>query len=106
MRLFVADPSEGSRHNRGCAVDLTLIDLESGEPVLKTGGYDEFSARSYPDYPGGTSLQRWHRELLRSVMERNGFTVYEWEWWHFDFGGWREYPILDATFEELEAGAR
>ena len=101
QRMFVADPSQGSRHNRGCAVDLTLYDLATGRPVQMTGGYDEFSDRSYPDYPGGTSLQRWHRELLRRTMEAEGFTVFETEWWHFDFNSWREYPILNVPFEQL-----
>jgi D-alanyl-D-alanine dipeptidase len=108
QRIFVADPSQGSRHNRGAAVDLTLYDLRTGRPVEMPGGYDEFSNRSYPYYPGGTSLQRWHRALLRRVMEAEGFTVYEAEWWHFDFNDWRRYPIGTATFEEIErnAGAR
>ncbi len=101
MKHFVADPSLGSRHNRGCAVDLTLVDRSTGEEVEMPGGYDEFSARSHPGYPGGTSLQRWHRELLRSAMERNGFRVYEWEWWHFDFEGRHEFPILDVPLESL-----
>ena len=98
---FVADPSKGSRHNRGCAVDLTLYDLKTGKPIQMPGGYDEFSDRSYPDYPGGTSLQRWHRDLLRSAMEAEGFNVYEAEWWHFDYKDWRQYPIMTRTFEEL-----
>ena len=75
-KIFVADPSKGSKHNRGCAVDLTLYDLATGKPVKMVGGYDEFSPRSFPDYPGGTSLERWHRELLRRAMEAQGFTVY------------------------------
>lgn len=66
------------------------------------GGYDEFSPRSYPDYPGGTSRQRWHRELLRATMEAQGFTVYDVEWWHFDHGDWRDFPILNLTFDELD----
>ncbi|HYN80529.1 MAG TPA: serine hydrolase, partial [Gemmatimonadaceae bacterium] len=60
-KLFVADPSKGSRHNRGAAVDLTLYDLNTGQPVEMVGTYDETTDRSYPEYPGGTSLQRWHR---------------------------------------------
>jgi CubicO group peptidase (beta-lactamase class C family)/D-alanyl-D-alanine dipeptidase len=100
-RIFVANPAQGSRHNRGCAVDLTLYDLKTGKPVPMTGGYDEMSDRSYPDYPGGTSLQRWHRELLRGAMEAEGFSVYEAEWWHFDYKDWRKYPILNLRFEEL-----
>jgi len=98
---FVADPSRGSRHNRGCAVDLTLYDLKTGKAVEMVSGYDEFSPRAFPDYPGGTSLQRWHRELLREAMELQGFEVYQWEWWHFDFRDWQRYPILNVTFEQI-----
>ncbi|MGH7719172.1 MAG: serine hydrolase [Gemmatimonadaceae bacterium] len=105
-RIFVANPADGSRHNRGAAVDLTLYDLKTGRPVEMVGGYDELSERSYPDYPGGTSLQRWHRELLRDAMEEQGFIVYEAEWWHFDYEGWREYPIMNARFEALSLGGR
>lgn len=104
QRLFVADPADGSRHNRGAAVDLTLVELATGEPVPMASGYDEFSPRAYPDYPGGTSRARWHRELLRDAMEAEGFTVYEWEWWHFDFDDWRQYPIGNRGFEEILAG--
>lgn len=98
---FVADPDKGSRHNRGCAVDLTLYDLRTQQPVETVAGYDEFSPRSYPFYPGGTSRQRWFRRLLRNAMEAEGFTVYEFEWWHFDYKDWQQYPIGNATFEEL-----
>ncbi len=101
FKNFVADPSQGSRHNRGAAADLTLYDLRTGVPVTMVGGYDEFSERSYPRYLGGTSLQRWLRELLRDAMEAEGFAVYEYEWWHFDFGDWRAYPILNLRFDEL-----
>ena len=100
-KIFVANPANGSRHNRGCAVDLTLYDLETGEPVQMIGVYDEMSARSYADYPGGTSLQRWHRDLLRQVMEDDGFEVYEFEWWHFDYKAWPHYPILNVTFDQI-----
>lgn len=98
---FVADPSQGSRHNRGCAVDLTLYDLRTGEPVMMTGGYDEMSDRSYPDYPGGTSRQRALRAILRAAMEAEGFSVYSAEWWHFDYRDWRSYRIGNQRFEEL-----
>lgn len=103
LRHFVANPASGSRHNRGCAVDLTLYDLASGAPIQMVAGYDEMSVRSYPAYPGGTSRQRWHRELLRRAMESEGFSVYEFEWWHFDFQDWKKYRIGNATFEELDA---
>jgi CubicO group peptidase (beta-lactamase class C family)/D-alanyl-D-alanine dipeptidase len=101
QRLFVADPAQGSRHNRGCAVDLTLYDLKSGRPVEMPSGYDEFSDRAYPGYPGGTSLQRWYRDRLRQAMEGQGFAVYEAEWWHFDYRDWKKYPVLNIPFEQL-----
>ncbi len=104
QRVFVADPSKGSRHNRGCAVDLTLYDRKTGKAVEMTGGYDEMTDRSYPDYLGGTSLQRWHRDLLRRVMEDEGFTVYEAEWWHFDYKDWKQYRIGNVSLEDLAAG--
>lgn len=100
---FVANPANGSRHNRGCAVDLTLYDLKSGKPIQMVAGYDEFSHRSFPLYPGGTSRQRWYRDLLRSVMESEGFTVYEYEWWHFDYRDWKKYRIANQPFEAFES---
>ncbi len=102
QRIFVADPSKGSRHNRGCAVDLTLYDRKTGKPLEMVGGYDEMTDRSFPEYPGGTTLQRRNRERLRRAMAAEGFTVYEWEWWHFDYKDWRKYPIGNWTFEDLK----
>ena len=101
LKDFVANPANGSRHNRGCAVDLTLYDLKNGNPIQMVAGYDEFSPRSFPQYPGGTSRQRWYRELLRRTMESAGFTIYEFEWWHFDYKDWKKYRIGNATFEDL-----
>lgn len=101
-KIFVADPAKGSRHNRGCAVDLTLYDLRTGQQVEMTGGYDEMSERSYASYPGGTALERWHRELLNIAMSEQEFTVYPFEWWHFDYKDWQRYPIGTKMFEELE----
>jgi D-alanyl-D-alanine dipeptidase len=100
-KIFVANPAQGSRHNRGAAVDLTLYDLRTGKPVEMVGTYDETTDRSYPDYPGGTGLQRWHRDLLRRAMEAEGFMVFEAEWWHFDYGQWRRYPIGNAAFDRI-----
>lgn len=101
MKDFVANPALGSRHNRGCAIDITLYDLATGKPIQMVAGYDEFSARSFPMYPGGTSRQRWYRHLLRQTMEAEGFSVYEFEWWHFDFKDWKEYRIGNRTFEDI-----
>ena len=98
---FVANPAQGSRHNRGCAVDLTLYDLKTGREVEMTGVYDEMSERSYPTYKGGTPDQRRLRDLLRAAMEKQGFTVFESEWWHFDYKGWKSYAIQNVPFEKL-----
>lgn len=100
-KQFVADPSKGSRHNRGCAVDLTLYDLKTGRQVSMPGEYDEMSERSHINYAGGTPEQRRLRDLLRAAMEAEGFKPYEPEWWHYDFKDWRLYQILNLGFDEI-----
>jgi D-alanyl-D-alanine dipeptidase len=100
-KIFVADPAEGSRHNRGCAVDLSLYDLKTGEEVKMPSGYDDMTHRAFADYSGGTTDERARRALLRHAMEKQGFTVYPQEWWHFDYKDWKQYPILNVKFEDL-----
>ena len=100
-REFVADPAAGSVHNRGCAVDLSLFELNSGKEVEMTSSYDEFTERAYPDYAGGTSRQRELRDRLRAWMEIEGFSVHPHEWWHYDYINWERYPVLDVQFAEL-----
>ena len=100
-RDFVADPAKGSRHNRGCAVDLTLFRLRDGQAVAMPSLYDEMTERSSPSYAGGAEEARHLRDRLRAAMEREGFTVFESEWWHFDYAGWREYPILNLPFDRV-----
>jgi D-alanyl-D-alanine dipeptidase len=100
-RWLVANPAEGSKHNRGCAVDLTLYDLKTGRAVDMVSTYDESTDRAYADYPGGTSLERWHRELLRRALEDQGFTVNPQEWWHFDYKDWQSYRIGNIPFSKL-----
>jgi zinc D-Ala-D-Ala dipeptidase len=99
---FVANPAEGSKHNRGCAVDLSLYDLKTGHEVEMPSVYDEMSERSYPTYEGGTVARRAARDLLRTAMEKEGFTVYPSEWWHFDYKDWKKYPILNLPFSEIK----
>jgi len=100
-KLFVANPAEGSRHNRGCAVDLSLYDLKTGKEVKMPSGYDEMTKRAYADYPGGTTEERARRALLKQAMEKQGFAVNPTEWWHFDYKDWKQYPILNKKFEDL-----
>lgn len=101
LRDFVADPSKGSRHNRGCAVDLTLYDLKTGKTVKMPSQYDEMSELAYPDYKGGTYEERKLRDLLRSTMETEGFTVFKYEWWHFDYKDFESYAIQNVRFEDI-----
>ena len=102
---FVADPAVGSRHNRGCAIDLALCDLATSAPVPMPSGYDEMTSRSYPHYTGGSEESRRNRDVLRAAMEAEGFTVYPSEWWHFDYGDYAKYPIMNASFAELDGGS-
>lgn len=99
--MFVADPAQGSRHNRGCAVDLTLYDLKTGKPVQMPSRYDEMSGRSYADFIGGTTQQRAMRSILRAAMVAEGFEIYPEEWWHFDYKDWRSYGVGTKTFSAL-----
>ena len=100
-KSFVADPAVGSRHNRGCAVDLTLFDLNTGRAVKMPSEYDEMTERSYPDYACSTPEATRLRDLLIAAMRAEGFTVFQTEWWHYDFKDWKEYAILDLDFSEI-----
>jgi zinc D-Ala-D-Ala dipeptidase len=101
QRAYVANPQKGSKHNRGCAVDVSLYDVATGRPVEMTSDYDDMSARASPAYKGGTEDQRAERDRLRRAMEAQGFRVEPNEWWHFNYKEWRRYPILDVPFERL-----
>jgi len=103
QRDFVANPAQGSKHNRGCAVDLSMYHLDGGREAEMPSAYDEFSERASPAWAGGTAEQRTRRDLLRRAMEAEGFTVEPNEWWHFNCRDWRRYPILDVPFEQVPA---
>jgi D-alanyl-D-alanine dipeptidase len=98
---FVADPHKGSKHNRGCAIDLTIIDLKTGNELDMPTGFDSFSKKASADYADLPRLEYANRELLKSVMQAHGFKVYPTEWWHYDFNGWMNYPLLDISFSEI-----
>ena len=106
QRDFVANPDEGSRHNRGCAVDLTLYQLATGREVAMPSRYDDFSERAHPAYAGGTPAQRAARDLLRQAMEAQGFAVNEREWWHYDCPDWRQYRIENVAFKDIATTPR
>ncbi len=102
QRKFVADPEYGSKHNRGCAVDLSMFDLTSGSLVEMPSDFDEFNEKASPDYSGGTPKETANRDYLRRNMEAEGFTVNPKEWWHFDYKTWQDHQIYDLSFSELE----
>jgi len=99
-RKFVANPEKGSKHNRGCAVDLSVYQRQTGLPLDMPSGFDEFTERASPNYTGGTQKERDNRDLLRKLMEDEGFTVNPNEWWHFDYKNWEDYAIYDISFAE------
>jgi zinc D-Ala-D-Ala dipeptidase len=100
-RNFVANPAKGSRHNRGCSLDISLHDLTSGKPVPMPSDYDEFSPRAHRDYAGGSAEERENRDQLRGYMEAANFKGISNEWWHFDHRDWAKYPLLDVPFAVL-----
>ncbi|KAA3614573.1 MAG: hypothetical protein DWQ01_01875 [Planctomycetota bacterium] len=103
FRSFVAEPKTGSRHNRGMAVDLSLVRLTDGQEVTMPSNYGQYDSAAHPFFPGTTSLQRWHRDLLRRFMEAEGFTVHPNKWWQFDYQGWRDWPLFDQSFDQIRA---
>jgi D-alanyl-D-alanine dipeptidase len=97
---YVADPAKGSRHNRGAAVDVTLLDGAGRELPMPTG-YDDFSERAHRNYPGLSSERLRNRATLERAMARRGFVGLPTEWWHFDAVDWKDYPVLDIPLDQL-----
>jgi len=99
---YVANPYKGSRHNRGCALDMTIIDLKTKQELKMPSDYDAMQKESWPSTPVLDPTIRKSRDTLISIMEKNGFRVYTTEWWHFDFVGFEKYEVMDIDFEQLE----
>ncbi len=100
-RNYVANPRKGSKHNRGCAIDLTLCDLASGRALEMPTGFDEFSARAHRDYRGASAEATANRDRLQAYMEAEEFRGMSNEWWHFDYRGWENYPVQDVPFDQI-----
>jgi D-alanyl-D-alanine dipeptidase len=105
-RKFVANPKVGSRHNRGCAIDLSMFHLKTGKFVEMPTDFDDFTDKASPNYDGATETQRKNRDLLRRMMEAEGYAVNRNEWWHFDYKDWENYRIYDIAFSEVKAETR
>lgn len=99
---YVASPYKGSRHNRGCAIDMTLVDLKTGKDLAMPTEYDSFKKEAWPSTPVKDPIIKKNRDLIISVMQKHGFKVNSSEWWHFDFIGWQKFEVMDIAFEELE----
>lgn len=97
---YVADPSKGSRHNRGAAVDVTLVDAQGKECEMPTP-FDDFSPKAAADNMDVTPLALKHRQILQQAMTAEGFTIYEAEWWHFNDPEWQKYPIVDIDTKNM-----
>ena len=98
---FVASPKTGSRHNRGCAVDVSLVNLTTKQELKMPTAFDDFSEKAHSDYPNLPETALKNRTILIGVMSHFGFSVISSEWWHFDFNGWEDFPLMDLSFEEL-----
>ena len=97
-KRYVADPKKGSRHNRGAAVDITLIDSLGNQLNMGTE-YDNFTRKAHPGYKNLPKQVLLNRKILSDGMKKFGFHPINSEWWHFDFEGWRRFSILDIVFE-------
>nr|WP_321486628.1 M15 family metallopeptidase [uncultured Draconibacterium sp.] len=98
---FVASPKTGSRHNRGCAIDVSLVNLTTKQELKMPTAFDDFSEKAHSDYPNLPETALKNRTILIGVMSHFGFSVISSEWWHFDFNGWEDFPLMDLSFEEL-----
>lgn len=98
---FVANPSKGSKHNRGCAIDLTIVNLKTGKEIAMPTPYDSFSAAAAANYPNVSAEVKKNRDYFISIMSKQKLKVLENEWWHYDFEGWQSYALMDIPFEKL-----
>ena len=102
QKSLLPKPEKGSPHNTGNAVDVGLYDLETGEQLQMISDFDEPSPRQYGNFAGGTSLERWERDLLRQLMALEGFFCSDMEWWHFEYDSGNKYQLLDIPLSDLK----
>ncbi len=105
-RQFLANPENGSSHNRGCAVDLSMFYLDSGRPAEMPSDFDEMNEKAYATYPGGAALERQNRDLLKAKMNEFGFEGIQHEWWHFNHTTHENWPVMNFSFEEIGQAPR
>ena len=98
---YVSEPSKGSDHNRGAAVDLTLTDWEGRELSMGTP-FDYMSRAAWVDFQGLKEEEKENRKILHKTMVEHGFVELPTEWWHFYDSEWEQYPILDVPISKVE----
>ncbi len=98
---YVAPPSKGGRHTRGTTVDLTIYRLSDGKLLEMGTDFDDFTEKAHADCRTISDEAKRNRKLLRDLMVKYGFEPYRYEWWHFDFHGWQNYPVLEVDFDAI-----
>jgi zinc D-Ala-D-Ala dipeptidase len=101
LHAYIGNPAIGGKHNRGAAVDLTLIDLATGQELEMPSGYDDLSERAHRDYDRMTPAACANCHLLEDLMAAAGFEPLPHEWWHFNWHAWAEYPLLDISADSI-----
>lgn len=99
---YVADPAKGSKHNRGSAVDVTLVDKVTGKELVMPSEFDDFTEKAHRDYAKMPPEAGRNCKLLELIMVKHGFIPLPTEWWHFDDNNWQNYDLLDQDFDQLE----
>jgi D-alanyl-D-alanine dipeptidase len=99
---YVANPAKGSGHNRGLAVDLTIINLKTGQELDMGTGFDNFTDSAHHSFVQLPQAVLQNRQLLKTMMEKHGFTLFETEWWHYFWPNNRDYEVLDIPFRQLQ----
>jgi len=102
QREFVANPRAGSRHNRGCSIDLSLH--RNGIEVVMPSAYDDFTPAAYRSNTHAPAEALAASRMLEAWMVAEGFIPLANEWWHYDWADWRLYPIMDVPLEAVQAG--
>jgi len=92
---YVADPAIGSKHNRGAAVDITILDLPMGTEI------DDLTEKAHHNYPHLKGEEKKNRLFLKNLMEKHGFIALPTEWWHYEDSDWEQYPICDICLSQL-----
>lgn len=99
---FVASPKTGSVHNRGCAVDLSLINIKTGKELEMPTPFDDFTEKAAHTYMDLPAKAIENRKLLKDIMTKYGFIQYDSEWWHYSYKEWEDFELMDISFEELK----